>query len=55
MAIITLTSDLGNKDSYLASIKGSIYNQLKTVNIVDITHEITPFDIQEAAFVFKNS
>ena len=29
MAIITLTTDLGTKDSYLASIKGAIYSQLE--------------------------
>ena len=54
MAIITLTSDLGGKDSYLASVKGSIYRQLESAKIVDITHNITPFDIQEAAYVLRN-
>jgi hypothetical protein len=54
MAIITLTSDLGGKDSYLASVKGSIYSQLESAKIVDITHDITPFDIQQAAYVLRN-
>lgn len=54
MAIITITSDLGNKDSYLASVKGSIYKQLESVTIVDITHNITPFNISEAAYVLRN-
>jgi len=54
MAIITLTSDLGNKDSYLASVKGSIYSQLESAKIVDITHDITPFNIQQAAYVLRN-
>ena len=54
MAIITLTSDLGSKDSYLASVKGSIYSQLESVRIVDITHDITPFNIQQAAYVLRN-
>ena len=54
MAIITLTSDLGSKDSYLASVKGSIYSQLESVKIVDITHDITPFNIQQAAYVLRN-
>tara|TARA_B110000003_G_scaffold218390_1_gene218024 strand:- start:154 stop:939 length:786 start_codon:yes stop_codon:yes gene_type:complete len=54
MAIITITSDLGSKDSYLASVKGSIYSQLDSVNIVDITNEIDPFNIQQAAYVLRN-
>ena len=55
MSIITLTTDLGIKDHYVAIIKGEIYKQFPDINIVDITHEVTKFDIQEAAFVFKNS
>ena len=54
MEIITLTSDLGSKDSYLASVKGSIYSQLESAKIVDITHDITPFNIQQAAYVLRN-
>jgi len=55
MSIITLTTDLGIKDHYVAIIKGEVYKQFPDINIVDISHEITKFDIQEAAFVFKNS
>ena len=54
MAIITLTTDFGTKDSYLASVKGSIYSQLENVKIVDITNEINPFDVQQAAYVLRN-
>jgi S-adenosylmethionine hydrolase len=54
MAIITITSDLGNKDSYLASVKGSIYTQLESAKIIDVTHDVIPFDIQQAAFVLRN-
>ena len=55
MAIITLTTDLGLKDYYVGAIKGYILAQLPTVNIVDISHLITPFDIAEAAYVIRNS
>ncbi len=55
MPIVTLTSDLGNKDYYVAIIKGKILSQAENVNIVDISHEIAPFNIQEAAFLLKNS
>lgn len=55
MAIVTLTSDLGIKDYYVAIIKGKILSRVATTNIVDISHEIAPFDIQEAAFLLKNT
>jgi S-adenosylmethionine hydrolase len=55
MAIITLTTDLGDKDIYQAAIKGSIYKLLPTVNIVDITNNVAAFNVQQAAFILKNS
>ena len=55
MAIITLTTDLGDKDIYLAALKGSILKLLPTVNIVDITNSVSAFNIQQAAFILKNS
>jgi len=55
MAIITLTTDLGNKDIYQAALKGSILKLLPNVNIVDITHSISAFNIPQAAFILKNS
>ena len=54
MAIITLTTDLGTKDSYLASVKGSIYSQLENAKIVDISNDIELFNIQQATFVLRN-
>jgi S-adenosylmethionine hydrolase len=55
MAIITLTTDLGDKDIYQAALKGSIYKLLPTVNIVDITNNVAAFNVQQAAFILKNS
>jgi S-adenosyl-L-methionine hydrolase (adenosine-forming) len=55
MAIITLTTDLGDKDIYLAALKGSIFRLLPTVNIVDITNSVAAFNVQQAAFILKNS
>ncbi len=52
--IITLTSDMGLKDFYVASLKGTILKELPEVNIVDISHYIRPFDIAHASFVLKN-
>src|ERR1700748_1299100 len=55
MAIITLTTDLGDKDIYQAALKGSILKLLPTANIVDITNSVSAYNIQQAAFILKNS
>ncbi|OFY93046.1 MAG: hypothetical protein A3K10_10750 [Bacteroidetes bacterium RIFCSPLOWO2_12_FULL_31_6] len=54
MAIITLTTDLGLRDNYVAAVKGSILKELPETTIVDITHEIPLFDFQKAAFILKH-
>lgn len=55
MPIITLTTDFGLKDPSVASVKGAIYSALGEAKIVDITHDILPFDIAEAAYIIKNA
>lgn len=55
MAIITLTTDFGHKDHFVGAIKGTIYRELEDAKIVDISHAISPFNIQECAYVLKNS
>ncbi len=55
MAIITLTTDFGLKDHFVGAIKGTIYSELKEAKIVDISHAISPFNIQECAYILKNS
>ncbi|MDX5325079.1 MAG: SAM-dependent chlorinase/fluorinase [Bacteroidota bacterium] len=55
MALITLTSDYGWKDHYLAGVKGRFFRELESPQIVDITHDIQPFNLQEAAFVLHRA
>lgn len=56
MPIITLTTDFGTKDYFTAAVKGSIYSDLgENANIVDITHSIQPFHINQGAYVLKNA
>ena len=55
MAIITLTTDFGHKDHFVGAIKGTIYKELSDAKIVDISHSIGPFNIQECAYILKNS
>lgn len=55
MSIITLTTDFGRKDHYVAALKGSIYSQHPNAQIVDISHEISPFSVSEAAFTLNQA
>ncbi|MER3373783.1 MAG: SAM-dependent chlorinase/fluorinase [Allomuricauda sp.] len=55
MAIITLTTDFGIKDHFVGAVKGTILSNLPDVNIVDISHAISPFNIQECAYILKNA
>ena len=54
MAIITLTSDWGSSDYYCAAVKGVIWSQMPGATIVDITHDIAPFNIAQAGFTLRN-
>tara|TARA_B100000780_G_C21094885_1_gene441485 strand:- start:300 stop:1103 length:804 start_codon:yes stop_codon:yes gene_type:complete len=55
MAIITLTSDYGTKDYFTAAIKGALLSEAPEVQIVDISHKISPFNTEEAAYILKNA
>jgi S-adenosylmethionine hydrolase len=55
MAIITLTTDMGISDYYVAAVKGAILSDMPEVTIVDVSHAIAPFDRFKAAFVLKNA
>jgi S-adenosylmethionine hydrolase len=55
MAIITLTTDFGEKDYFAGAVKGAIYSELDEVRIVDISHSVSPFHISEAAYIIKNA
>ena len=50
-SIVTLTSDFGTSDPFVSMIKGVILGINPEVELVDITHDIRPFDIMEAAYV----
>jgi len=55
MPIITLTSDWGLKDHYLAVVKGTILNRIPNATVVDISHDIPPFNLKQASFIIKNA
>ncbi|MEZ5002633.1 MAG: SAM-dependent chlorinase/fluorinase [Chitinophagales bacterium] len=55
MAIITLTSDFGEKDYYVPAFKGEIYSACPSVQVVDISNVIEPYAVDDAAFVLKHA
>ena len=55
MSIITLTTDFGNKDFFVSSVKGAILSEVKNAMIIDISNEIQPYNHSEAAYILKNA
>jgi len=54
LGIITLTSDLGLRDHYVAAVKASILSQAPQCTIVDVSHEVRSFDLHAASFLIRN-
>lgn len=54
MQFITLTTDFGTQDFYAGALKGALLRQVPALQMVDITHDIPPFDIVRGAFVVAN-
>ena len=54
MSIVTLTTDFGNKDYSVAAVKkGAILSTFKNPKIIDISHQIEPYNVTQAAYVLK--
>lgn len=51
--LITLTTDFGTTDAYVPAMKGTMLSIAPNVRLVDVTHEISPQDVMESAFVLK--
>lgn len=54
-AIITLTTDFGLTDAYVAAMKGVILGINPEARLVDICHSIKPHHIRQAAFVLSTA
>ncbi len=54
-AIITLTTDFGLSDAYVAAMKGVILDINPEATIIDICHTISPQSISQAAFVLSTA
>jgi hypothetical protein len=54
-ALITLTTDFGGRDAFAASMKGVILKVNPQAQLVDISNDINPQDVWEAAYVLKSA
>jgi S-adenosylmethionine hydrolase len=51
MAIITLTSDFGHRDAYVAILKATMLTLDAKITLIDVSHEIDPANIAHGAFL----
>ena len=51
MSIITLTTDYGLKDHFVGALKGKILSDFSEAKIIDISHNIDPFNTVEASYI----
>ena len=52
--MITLTTDFGQKDPYVAEMKGVILTLNSNAKIIDVTHDVEKFDIRMGAFLLAS-
>lgn len=53
--IVTLTTDFGQKDHYVGTMKGVILSRCPGAQIIDISHQIEPFSIPAGAYAISQS
>ncbi len=53
--ILTLTTDFGLSDHYVGTMKGVILGICPKAQIVDISHEVGPFEITEGAYLIAQA
>ena len=55
MSIITLTTDFGHKDYFVSVTKAALLQEAPNTTVVDVSHEISPFNHTETAYILKNA
>ncbi|UPQ78516.1 SAM-dependent chlorinase/fluorinase [Flavobacterium azooxidireducens] len=55
MSIITLTTDYGLKDHFVGALKGKIISEFPDAKIIDISHNVDPFNASEASYIIQAS
>lgn len=55
MPLLTLTSDIGHKDYLVGAIKAQLLRINSAFNIIDISHDISPFNSPQAAYICRSA
>lgn len=55
MTIVTLLTDFGAADSYVAEMKGVLATYAPSATLVDITHEVAPGDVRAAQYILSRT
>jgi len=55
MPLLTLTSDIGQQDFLIGAVKGQLLQTNATFSLVDISHNLSPFNYPQAAYVCRNA
>ena len=55
MPLLTLTSDIGQHDFLAGAVKGQLLQHANFFTLVDITHQLSPFNYPQAAYVCRNA
>lgn len=55
MPLLTLTSDIGQQDFLVGAVKGQLLQVNSGFTIVDISHNLSPFNYPQAAYVCRNA
>jgi S-adenosyl-L-methionine hydrolase (adenosine-forming) len=53
--IVTLTTDFGRRSSYVGSLRGALLSVSPRLVLADISHEVRPFDVLEAALLLRGA
>jgi hypothetical protein len=53
--IITLTTDFGHRDQYVATMKGVVLTICPQAVLIDISHEVRPQAIRQAAYLLASA
>ncbi|HEX4962039.1 MAG TPA: SAM-dependent chlorinase/fluorinase [Thermoanaerobaculia bacterium] len=51
MQILTLLTDFGTEDYYVAAVKGTVLRLAPGTTLVDVSHQVPPGDVATAAFL----
>lgn len=53
--VIALLTDFGTTDPYVAQMKGAILTIDSGARLLDLTHDVTPFDVEQGAYLLDQS